>query len=110
MIKGKYVVLIVVVLLLLVGGTRYFSIAKQKQTLKQDVKTHLTDIGYEETDIKMSYIVNISNYFTNYALVVTFKDELGVEYFYGYENGEIMQIDAVHLENKGTFKHREKET
>lgn len=107
MVKGKYVVFIIIILLLIVSGTRFLSASKQKHDLKIKVEHYLLDQGYKKTDIKRSKIINVGQHTADYALLVTFKDEPNVDYFYANREDEIMQIDVVARQSNTEFKHLE---
>jgi hypothetical protein len=108
--KGKYVVMIVVALLLLVSGTRFISMYIAKKEIKDATMDHLiTEKEYQTSDIADMYVVNVGNNELHYAAVVTFKDEIDVDYIYGFigDTGQIGQINIVNKGHRDTFKHRE---
>jgi len=107
MVKGKYLVLLLIILLIVIGGTRFLSATKEKHDLESNVEEYLQEQGYEAEDIKDTAIVNIGQQAKEYAVLVTFADEMGVDYMYGYQDGEIRQIDVMDKNNDATLKHLE---
>lgn len=104
--KNKLVILILAIVTLMIVGVYLGSTYKMKSELKTDVKQHLYDQGYTDDDIQFYYTVTLQN---TRAVVVTFADEIGVDYFYVRKSDEtIAQIDVVDTSDVGTSKHIEK--
>ncbi|MEQ6378739.1 hypothetical protein RZN25_18220, partial [Bacillaceae bacterium S4-13-56] len=109
-IKKRNIVLVAVFVLILVSGIRLFISTQEINSLKEDTISYLTDKGYDILDdIEEMNIVDIDQNEQSNAVIVTFKDEPKVDYFYTYDTDKdhLIQIDAV---NKGTeepLKHQE---
>ncbi|SRR5690625_1166861 len=108
--KGKHVVIIIVAALLLVNGTRFISIHLAKKEI-EDATMHylIEEQAYQASDVAELHMINVGGSDTHYAAVVTFKDELDVDYIYGFiqHTSQITQLDIVNKGNRNKFKHQE---
>lgn len=71
---------------------------------------HLEERGYDTAaDIEEKYVVNIGEDEVIYAVVVAFRDESEVNYFYTYENDtdQIIQSGVVNTGSNPSLKHQE---
>lgn len=71
---------------------------------------YLEDRDYDtDTVVEEMSIVNVGGDETIYAVVVTFKDEPQVDYFYTYEkdSDQIIQTDVVNRGSNQSLKHQE---
>lgn len=96
--------------LIFFSGIRLFMANQERSELKEATISYLSQNGYDtEKDLENIDVVNVGKDEIQYSAVVTFKDEIKVDYFYIYKKGieEIMQFDTI---NKGTsepLKHKE---
>lgn len=110
MIKKRNIVLAVVFVLVSVIGIRLFIAHQEISKLKDDTILYLTEKDYDpERDIEEMNIVDIDQDEEIKAVVVTFKDEPRVDYFYAYKKAtdQITQIDVVNKGSNQILKHKE---
>lgn len=96
--KKKFAILVISALFVLLGFYVY-SAFHEKSALERDTILYLEEQGYDRNeDIIALEVVNMGD---NDSVVVTFKDEPSVDYFYGYKesSNEIHKIDEVEKEN-----------
>lgn len=110
--KKIYKFLIVISAIVLITGIRLFIKNQEEGVLIDNIFLYLEEKGYDtDTDIEETSVVDIGRNDERNAVVVTFKDEPQVDYFYTYKKGtdQIIQISFV---NKGegsnqSLKHKE---
>lgn len=111
-INKKVIAIIIIILLVVAAGILWFTGNQDKQEVKEDTMSYLTEKGYDtDQDIENMSVVNIGEYNVTYAVVVTFSDEPKVDYFYTYEKEgkKIKQIDVVSEKKSQSLKHQENE-
>ncbi|GAB3796646.1 hypothetical protein [Virgibacillus kimchii] len=111
-IRKKHIVLLIIIVFILFNGVRLYMAQQEENALREDTISHLEEKGYDiEAHIEETVIVNAGKDERMKAVVVTFKDEPAVHYFYSYkqDTDQIVQVDAVHRETNQPLKHLEDE-
>lgn len=109
-ILKKKIGIVVTSALVMVLGFYVYNAYQDKNNLEMDTVSYLEDKGYDSaTDIEELNSVNIGEKDDIYAVVVTFKDEPMVDYFYAYKESstQVHQIDVVNKGNNQSLKHSE---